>query len=126
MSPPEKRKRQGGIGGEPQGSPLGAFVKYHASVLPSPHDVFFWSVLVGDEKIMPKLWASCESPIVVALLASYLCLGVEKEVSWGSAEVHERAQMLGWNTVRRRAEHVVVAGISVLHLTNRFLQERTY
>ena len=82
------------VGDEPQGSPLGAFVKYHASVLPSPHDVFFWSVLVGDEKIMPKLWASCESPIVVALLASYLCLGVEKEVPWGGAEVHERAKML--------------------------------
>jgi len=60
-----------------------------------PADLFVWGTLVGlPNDVVKKFWSKCDSPIVAALLASHLCQGMASKISWGRAEVLERAARL--------------------------------
>ena len=57
----------------------------------SYHDLFFWSVIMGNVPMAREIWGYGEHPLHCALLASHQCKEMSKHISWGQDEALKSA-----------------------------------
>mmetsp|Transcript_302 Transcript_302/g.686 ORF Transcript_302/g.686 Transcript_302/m.686 type:complete len:1370 (-) Transcript_302:267-4376(-) len=57
----------------------------------SHHDIFFWSVIMGNSSLARELWGYVEHPLHCALLASHQCKEMANNISWGQEETRKSA-----------------------------------
>ena len=70
-----------------------AVVRMPAFKVTKLHDIFFWAVITGDEKLAWLLWQKCdEEPMRLALIAAGICRKLGKVVSWARDTLRTMAQ----------------------------------